>query len=70
MNVKRSRITKAGKRELVVELDSLDEKLIAVAPYRFYQLGGQVDDIMPGHVLLESRSVFWCPLSQGWECAK
>lgn len=66
MIIKRSRINAKGKRELVVELDSLDEKLVAVAPHRFYQLGGQVEDIMPGHVLLESHRVYWCPIAQQW----
>jgi hypothetical protein len=66
MIIKRSRVTAAGKRELVVELDSLDEKLIAVAEHRYYQLGGQVEDIMPGHVLLEASHVCWCPFEQKW----
>lgn len=66
MNIKRSRINAQGKRELVVELDSLDEKLIAVAPQRYYRLGGQIDDVIGGHALLESQRVTWCPFEQKW----
>jgi hypothetical protein len=32
----------------------------------FYQLGGQMDDVVPGHVLQETRPVIWCHFEQKW----
>ena len=33
---------------------------------RFYKLGGQLDDVVPGHVLLEARPTTWCHFEQKW----
>lgn len=33
---------------------------------RFYMLGGQLDEVVPGHVLLETRPVIWCHFEQKW----
>lgn len=32
----------------------------------FYMLGGQMDDVVPGHVLKEARPVVWCHFEQKW----
>lgn len=32
----------------------------------FYKLGGQIDDVVRGHVLLESSSVAWSSIDQEW----
>lgn len=32
----------------------------------FYKLGGQMDDVVPGHVLQETRPVVWCHFEQKW----
>ncbi len=56
---------KRGHR-VTVELEP-GEILINVREDRFYRLGGQVDDVVAGHVLTEMRIVYWCSVSQKWE---
>ena len=58
---------KRGRR-VTVELEP-GEVLINVREGRYYRLGGQVDDVVQGHVLLESRGVYWCSITQKWEDA-
>jgi hypothetical protein len=43
-------------------------ELIADRPREnaFYKLGGQMDDVVPGHVLQEARPVVWCHFEQKW----
>lgn len=33
---------------------------------QFYRLGGQVDDVVQGHVLIEARPTRWCSIQQEW----
>lgn len=33
---------------------------------RFYKLGGQLDQVVPGHVLVEARPTLWCHFEQKW----
>lgn len=33
---------------------------------QFYRLGGQVDDVVQGHVLIEARPTRWCSIKQEW----
>lgn len=66
MKVLRERINKRGKREVVVELDA-DEKLMSFKDDCYYQLGGQVEDVVQGHVITESDRVYWCSVSQEWQ---
>jgi hypothetical protein len=54
------------RRRITVELDH-DDNLIGVKEGYYYRLGGQVEDIVQGHVLLESRGVYWCSITQKWE---
>jgi hypothetical protein len=56
---------KRGRR-ITVEL-SPGETLFNVREGNYYRLGGQVEDIVQGHVLLESRVVYWCSITQKWE---
>jgi hypothetical protein len=56
---------KRGRR-ITVEL-SPGETLFNVREGNYYRLGGQVEDIVQGHVLLESRGVYWCSITQKWE---
>lgn len=55
-----------GVRRVTVEIGSNDQ-LITVNEDRFYQLGGQVDDVHRGHVLTETREVYWDGLTQEWQ---
>ena len=66
MKVKHRRELKNGNRHVLVELDA-NETLIAVDENRFYQLGGQVNDVHRGHVITEAKEVYWCGITQGWE---
>jgi hypothetical protein len=54
-----------GVKTVTVELDE-GEQLVAFRPTGMYELGEPHEDIMPGHVLLESAPVIWCSLEQGW----
>lgn len=65
MKVLRQRINRKGKREVVVELEAKD-KLVAFQEDRHYRLGGQVEDIVAGHVILEASHTYWCSVAQEW----
>ena len=66
MLVKRERINAKGRREVTVELRQ-GEKIVAVDEHQHYRLGGQMDDIVPGHVLTEAERAYWCPFEQKWK---
>jgi hypothetical protein len=65
MKILRERINKQGKREVTVVLEDEDH-LMCFREDRFYRLGGQVDDIMQGHVIIESECMYWCSIEQAW----
>lgn len=65
MKVLRERINKRGKREAVVELDA-GEHIMAVNPNFYYRTGYPVEDVVGGHVILDSKEVTWCSLGQEW----
>jgi hypothetical protein len=65
MKTIRERINKQGKRVVTVEIDA-DEKLMSFKDDRFYRLGGQVDEVMAGHVITASDRVYWCSIGQEW----
>ena len=45
------------------------EALAAIRKDSYYRLGGQVEDIVQGHVITEVQPVYWCSISQKWEHA-
>jgi len=53
-------------RLVTIELEP-GEDLINIRDDAYYRLGGQVDEIMCGHVLTELERVYWCSISQKWE---
>ena len=55
---------KRGRR-VTVELQP-GEQLMAFRDNGYYKLGGQVDEIMQGHVITESYQVMWCSIGQEW----
>lgn len=65
MKITKERINKAGKREVTVVLEDKD-RLMCFRDDRHYRLGGQVEDIMQGHVITESECVYWCSIEQEW----
>jgi hypothetical protein len=65
MKTIRERTNKQGKRIVTVEIDA-DEKLMSFKDERYYRLGGQVDEVMAGHVITDSDHVVWCSVGQEW----
>jgi hypothetical protein len=43
-----------------------DDKLMCFRDDRYFRLGGQVDDVVAGHVITESDHVVWCSIEQRW----
>ena len=58
---------KRGRR-VTVEL-APNEYLLGIKDGAYYQLGGQVDDIVAGHIIIDAHPVYWCSVSQKWEDA-
>jgi hypothetical protein len=58
---------KRGRR-VTVEL-APNEYLLGIKDGAYYQLGGQVDDIVAGHIIIDAHPVYWCSASQKWEDA-
>lgn len=65
MKVIKQKINRQGKRELTVVLDEKDH-LMSFRDEGFYRLGGQVDDVVAGHVITEAEGVYWCSIEQRW----
>jgi hypothetical protein len=68
MKILHSKGLKNGKLHLLVEV-SAHESLISIDQHKHYQLGGQVDDVVGGHVIAEMKPVYWCSVTQKWEDA-
>lgn len=45
------------------------ESALIIRDDRYYRLGGQLDDVVGGHVLTEAKEVRWCSITQTWEPA-
>ena len=55
---------KRGRR-VTVEL-APDEYLLSFKEDAYYRLGGQVEDVVQGHVITDSYQVSWCSIGQEW----
>jgi hypothetical protein len=66
MKVISEKVLKNKKRRVVLELESHELGLLTINRDHFYKLGGQVEDIVQGHVLLDSEKVYWCSITQEW----
>lgn len=66
MKILHAKTLKSGKIHLLVEV-SPNESLMSIKEDEHYQLGGQVDDIVRGHVITEALGVYWCSITQRWE---
>jgi hypothetical protein len=53
-------------RRVTVELQHHDEVLMSFREGNYYKLGGQVEDVVQGHVIIESDAVYWCSIGQEW----
>jgi len=58
---------KRGRR-VTVELEP-NERLISINDDDYYRLGGQVEDVVRGHIITEAYRVRWCSVTQQWEDA-
>ena len=56
---------KRGRR-VTVELKP-DEHIVGLSADAYYQLGGQVEDIVQGYVMIDANPVYWCSVTQRWE---
>ena len=65
MKITKEAINRQGRRVVTIELDS-DEHIQAIRPDGFYKTGYPVEDVVQGHVILDSVRVTWCPLGQEW----
>ena len=65
MKIKYRKDLKNGKRHVLVELDA-DETLLTFDDDKFYRLGGQVDEVVAGHVITQADHVVWCSIEQRW----
>jgi hypothetical protein len=55
---------KRGRR-VTVEL-APGEYLLSFKEDAYYRLGGQVEDVVQGHVITDSYQVSWCSIGQEW----
>lgn len=56
---------KRGRR-VTVEL-SPNEQLISIKDGSYYRLGGQVEDVVQGYIIIDAYPVCWCNVTQEWE---
>jgi hypothetical protein len=66
MKILHTKTLKSGKIHMLVEV-SPKESLMSIKEDEHYKLGGQVDDIVKGHVITEAHGVYWCSITQQWE---
>lgn len=65
MKVLKERTNKLGKRVVTLELDA-GEHIQAINPDSYYRTGYPQEDVVRGHILLDSDQVTWCSLGQEW----
>lgn len=65
MKVIKEKVNRKGKREVLVELDA-GEHIMAINPDYFYETGYPLEDVIGGHIILDSVHVTWCSLEQRW----
>lgn len=66
MKVIKQKTNRHGHNEVTVVLRE-GEQLMSYRENGYYRLGGQVGDVMQGHVLAETQEVKWCSIAQRWE---
>jgi len=65
MKITKDFTRKDGIRTVTVQL-AASEKLIAFKEDSYYCLGGQLDDVVGGYCIIDSRRVVWCSIEQKW----
>ena len=66
LKIVREKTMANGTRQVTLEIPANAFYLMAIEEDKFYELGGQNGDIVPGHVLTEAKEVYWCHLEQKW----
>ena len=56
---------KRGRR-VTVELEP-NEYLLCIKDGAYYRLGGRVEDVVQGHIIIDANPVCWCSVTQEWE---
>lgn len=65
MRIVKEKTNRQGQQEVTVVLAPGD-KLMCFRDDRYFRLGGQVEDVVAGHVITESDHVVWCSIEQRW----
>ena len=65
MKITKDTTRKDGVRTVTVQLAG-GEELMALKDDSYYQLGGQLDDVVAVHCITEMRRVYWCSIEQKW----
>ena len=65
MKITKDFTRKDGVRTVTVQL-AAGEKLMAFKEDNYYCLGGQLDDVVGGYCIIDSRRVVWCSIEQKW----
>ena len=65
MKITRDFIRKDGVRTITVQL-AKGEKLMEFKDDSYYRLGGQIDDVVAVHCIIEGKRVYWCSIEQKW----
>ncbi len=58
-------IMKGDKAIHTVEM-APGEKLLAIQPDAYYELGDPLGEIVPGHIIENAELAMWCPVEQKW----
>ena len=66
MKIKSLKPLDSGRVRLVVDLEQ-DEEIKVIKENAYYQLGGQLEDVVSSHVLSGTSEVYWCSVSQSWK---
>ncbi len=56
------------RRRVTVELEP-NEYLLSFKDGAYYRLGGQVEDVVAGYIIIDAQPVCWCSVTQDWEDA-
>lgn len=67
MKVLHTRTLKSGKRQVLVELQHDDEKLMSFRPEQYYKMGEPTEDIVQGYTILCASRTYWCAIAQEWQ---
>jgi hypothetical protein len=65
MKITKDYTRKDGVRTITVQL-AKGEKLMEFKDDSYYRLGGQIDDVVAVHCIIQGKRVVWCSIEQKW----